>query len=281
MTKAIITEVSPRDGLQDEKKFVPTEVKLKFIQLLADAGLPIIEVTSFVSAKRIPALADHALLMQQLPKNAHARYSVLIPNLKGLQEALPYHCDYISVITAISETFAQKNMHCSIADSIERIREILAITKPKKIFVRAYISCALGCPDEGAMDAQKTALLAKQLLEMGCDEIALGDTIGAGTPALTQQLIQAVSAFMPVEKIAIHFHDARGQALANIKICVQMGVYKIDSAVGGLGGCPYAKGASGNVATEKVIALLDTLRIEHGVDLEKLKKADMLIQQFI
>ena len=272
-----ITEVSPRDGLQDEKTIVSTENKLKFIHLLADAGLSHIEATSFVSPKRIPALADHNEVMRALPSDTRTQYSALIPNTQGLKNAMQAGCKHIAVFTTVSETFAQKNIQCSISESLQRITEVIAIAKPAKITIRGYISCTLGCPYEGLIAIEKTAQLAKQLLAMGCDEIALADTIGTGTPKITQELIQAVTRFVPIEKIAIHFHDTYGQAIANIYAALTLGVAKIDSSVGGLGGCPYAKGASGNVATEEVLYLLNGLNIHTGVDLNKIIRASDFI----
>lgn len=274
--QVIITEVSPRDGLQDEKKFVSTDHKIKFIHMLADAGLTHIEATSFVSPKRIPALADHTEVMRALnPTQAH--YSALVPNSQGLTAAMNAGCQHIAVFTTVSETFAQKNIHCSIEESLQHITKIIAAAKQKNISIRGYISCTLGCPYEGFIDIEKSAQLAKQLFEMGCDEIDVADTIGTGTPLLAQQLIRAVMQFVPLEKIAIHFHDTYGQALANIYACLELGISNIDSAVGGLGGCPYAKGASGNIATEEVLYLLNGLNIKTGIDLNKIIKADKFI----
>lgn len=275
--KVIITEVSPRDGLQDEKIFISTENKIKFIHLLADAGLSHIEATSFVSPKRISTLSDHNEVMHALSSDSRTQYSALVPNAKGLKNAMQAGCKHIAVLTTVSETFAQKNIHCSIEESIERITEIIVIAKLAKITIRGYISCTLGCPYEGFISIEKTAELAKKLLSLGCDEIALADTIGTGTPKITQELIQAVSRLVPIEKIAIHFHDTYGQALANIYAALELGISNIDSAVGGLGGCPYAKGASGNIATEEVLYLLNGLNIKTGVNLNKTIKASEFI----
>lgn len=279
--KVTLTEVSPRDGLQNEKVFVPTEIKIQFIQLLTDAGFPIIEATSFVNPKKIPALADHDIVMKTFTSNAKTKYAALIPNTQGLQNAIAAGCHHIAVITAASETFAQKNMNCSIDESLARIQAILDIAKPNNIFVRAYISCALGCPYEGFIQPKVTAEIAKKLFAMGCDEIAVGDTIGTGTPLKAQALIQAVHQYVPIEKIAIHFHDTYGQAIANIFTCLQLGISKIDASVGSLGGCPYAKGATGNVATESVLYLLNDLNIETGIDLKKVTKAREFIRGYL
>lgn len=276
--QVIIHEVSPRDGLQNEKIIIPTDIKLAFIKQLAEAGLSRIEATSFVSPQKIPALADHAELMPKLISTEETHYFALIPNQQGLQGAITSGCKYIAVITAVSNTFSEKNMHCTIQKSIERIQAIIKIAKPKNIFIRAYISCALGCPYEGFLQPEKTAEIANMLLAIGCDEIVLADTIGIGTPNTAQALIQAVTQFVPIEKIAVHFHDTQGQALANIYACLQLGVSIIDSSAGGLGGCPYAEGASGNVATETVLYLLNGLGIHTGVDLNKIIKASAFLR---
>lgn len=279
--KVIITEVSPRDGLQNESVFIPTDIKIQFIELLIQAGFPEIEITSFVNPKKIPALSDHNEVMKTFSSRTPPKFIALIPNLQGLQNAIAAGCQHISVITAVSETFAQKNMHCSIDESLQRIQKILEVTKSKNISVRACISCAMGCPYEGFISIENTVKIAKKLLEMGCDEIAVADTIGTGTPLLAQQLIQSVAQYIPIEKLAIHFHDTYGQALANIFACLELGVSKIDASVGGLGGCPYAKGASGNVATEAVLYLLNGMDIETGVDFKKTVKASDFIHQYV
>ena len=276
-----LTEVSPRDGLQNEKIIVPTEIKIQFIELLSQAGFPIIETTSFVNPKKIPALADHETVMKHFRSDSKIKYTALIPNVQGLENAIQSGCKHIAVITAVSETFAQKNMNCSIEESVHRIEEILTIAKTKNITVRGYISCTLGCPYEGFIPAENTAKIAKRLLAMGCDEIAVADTIGTGTPLLAQALIQAVNHYVPIDKIAIHFHDTYGQALANIFACLQLGISKIDASVGGLGGCPYAIGAKGNVATETVLYLLNELNIETGVDLNKVIIAKEFIRGYL
>lgn len=279
--KVIVTEVSPRDGLQNEAVFIPTKIKIQFIELLTQAGFPNIEITSFVNPKKIPALADCMEIMQAFSTKTQSNYIALIPNLQGLKNAIAAGCKHISVITAVSETFSQKNMNCSIDESLHRIHDIIQITQSNNISVRAYISCTIGCPYEGFIAIEKTAEIAKKLLGMGCDEIAIADTIGTGTPLLAQQVIQAVLKHVPIEKIAIHFHDTYGQALANIFACLELGVAKIDSSVGGLGGCPYAKDASGNVATEDVLYLLNGLNIETNIDLKKAIQASEFIHQYL
>lgn len=279
--KVIITEVSPRDGLQNEPVFIPTKSKIQFIALLSDAGFPIIETTSFVNPKKIPALADADAVMKQFTSTPATHYSALIPNVQGLNNALHADCRYIAVITAVSETFAQKNMGCSIEASLQRIKEIIAITKKNHIFVRGYISCTMGCPYEGIIPIEKTVQIAQALLALGCDEIVIADTIGTGTALFAQNILRAVMHYIPLEKLAIHFHDTYGQAIANIFACLELGVFKIDAAIGGLGGCPYAKGASGNVATEDVLYLLHQLQIETGVDLQKAMKASEFIHTYL
>lgn len=275
--RVTLTEVSPRDGLQNETGFVATEDKIRFIELLTEAHFPIIEATSFVNPKKIPALADHDSVMKKFPSTAATQYSALVPNIQGLENAINCGCKHIAVFTAVSETFTQKNIHCSIEESLQRIADVIAIAKKNTVSIRAYISCTMGCPYEGFIAIEKTAALAKKLFEMGCDEIAISDTIGTGTPQLAKDIISAVIKHIPVDKIAIHFHDTYGQALANIVACLELGVSKIDASVGGLGGCPYAKGASGNVATEEVLYLLQGLKIETGVDLQKAIKANTFI----
>ncbi len=269
-------EVGPRDGLQNESSFVPTDIKVQWINQLIDAGLPEIEITSFASPKWVPALSDHTEIMQKF-KNTNTPCYALIPNEKGLQNAIDSGCKYFSLITAASETFTKKNTNCTIDESLTRIKNITNITKKNNHTVRAYISCTLGCPYEGFIQPKKTAIIAKQLLDIGCDEIVISDTIGTGTPNQTQSLIEAVSKFVPIKQLAIHFHDTYGQALANIYSALQMGIAKIDASSAGLGGCPYAKGASGNVAMEDVIYLLHGMGIETGINLDKIVQASEFI----
>lgn len=280
--KVTLVEVSPRDGLQNEKVIIPTDIKIQFIQKLTEAGFPIIEATSFVNPKKIPALADHEEVFKHIAHtHTHTHYNALVPNLQGLEKAISLDCKNIGVLTAVSNTFLQKNVNCTIEESLSRIKDIITRAKPHSIFIRAYISCTLGCPFEGFIGFEKTAQLAKRLFEMGCDEICVADTIGTGTPLKAQELIQTVHQFIPINKIAIHFHDTYGQALANIFACLQLGVSIIDASVGGLGGCPYAPGASGNVATEKVLYMLNGMGIETGIDSDKLLKASRFIQQYL
>ncbi len=276
-----LVEVGPRDGLQNEPDFVPTATKIDFINQLSLTGLKKIEATSFVSPKWVPQMADHAEVMQAITRNPAVSYAALVPNQQGLENALKTKPDEIAVFTAASETFSQKNTHCSIAESLERIQTVVNAAQAENIPVRAYISCVLGCPYEGNIITQHVTELAKQLHEMGCYQISLGDTIGIGTANQAAQLIREVAQAVPLENIAIHFHDTYGQALANIYACLELGITTIDSSVAGLGGCPYAPGASGNVATEDVVYLLNGLGIDTGIDLDALINVGQTICQRI
>jgi hydroxymethylglutaryl-CoA lyase len=277
--KVTIVEVGPRDGLQNEKINIPTEIKIDFINKLSETGLKNIEVTSFVSPKRIPQLSDSTEVFSGIQKKSGIVYSALVPNVQGMEKALACDVKQIAVFTTVSETFSQKNTHCNIAESLNRIGDILQLAKPHAIPVRAYISCVLGCPYEGEMSVASVVKLAQQLMDMGCYEISLGDTIGVGTPGKAKELVAATASSIPIEKLAVHFHDTYGQALANIYACLELGVSVIDSAVGGLGGCPYAKGASGNVATEDVLYLLQGLGIETGIDMDALLKVSQFVSE--
>lgn len=280
-TEVKIVEVGPRDGLQNEKKIVPTEIKIALIKKLADTGLRNIEATSFVSPKWVPQLADHTEVMQQLPITEVVKYPVLVPNLQGFAAAIAAGARDISLFTTPSEQFSMKNTHCTVAESIHRLSEVIAAAKQKKLFIRAYISCVIVCPYEGKMPIQKVAALAKQLIDLGCNEISLGDTIGAGTPLEVTKLIQAVSKYVPISQLAVHFHDTYACALANIYASLQCGVNIVDASIAGLGGCPYAKGASGNVASEDVVYMLNGLGIKTGIDLSKLIAAGQFISAFL
>lgn len=272
-----VVDVSPRDGLQNESTVLPTATKIELINQLGEAGLPVIEVTSFVSAKWIPALADGAAVMAGLHQRPGVRYPVLVPNVKGFEAALAAHANEIAVFTTPSELFSQKNTHCSVAESLLRLRDVISLAKSNAMRVRGYVSCVMGCPYEGEMPPSKVAALSEQLLLMGCDDISLGDTIGVGTPLKTEAMLTEVIKVVPVEKIAAHFHDTFGLALSNLYIALQMGVATVDASVAGLGGCPYAKGASGNVATEDVVYFLHALGISTGIDLQKLIKTGRFI----
>lgn len=272
-----ITEVGPRDGLQNEPTFVSTEKKIDFINQLSITGLHAIEVSSFVSPKSIPQLVDSHDVYQKINKNTSVTYSALVPNELGMQHALEVGVKKIAVFTAASETFTQKNIHCSIEESLERFQDVLTLAKRDNIRVRGYVSCAFGCPYEGATQPEVVAHLAEQLMHLGCDEIGIGDTIGIGTPERTKHLIHVLTKKVPLEKISMHFHDTYGQAIANIYASLQVGISSFDSSVSGLGGCPYAKGATGNVATEDVLYLLQELNIETGIDLSKVLAAGHFI----
>ena len=279
--KVTIVEVGPRDGLQNENAIVPLDTKLELINQLAVAGLQVIEATSFVSPKWVPQMADAIQLMQKLDQQEHIRYPVLTPNIKGFESAIEAGAKEVAVFASATETFSQKNINCSINESMERFEPILDKAKNLNIPVRAYVSCVMGCPYEGEVSPSAVAKVATRLFQMGCYEISLGDTIGVGNPKLSRQIIQTVSENIPVEYLAAHFHDTYGQALANILAVLELGVKTIDSAVSGLGGCPYAKGASGNVATEDVVYMLEGMGIETGINLAKLIEAGTLISSHL
>lgn len=261
-----IVDVGPRDGLQAEPATVPTEAKVELIHRLADAGIPSVEAGAFVSPKWVPQMADSEAVLNTIKRRSGTVYPVLVPNMKGFERAQAAKVTEIATFSAASETFSQKNTNCSIAESLERAAPVCAAGLAAGMRVRGYISCALGCPYEGDIDPAKVAELAGQLLALGCYEISLGDTIGVGTPSKAAAMIQAVAREVPIDQLGLHFHDTYGQALANILACLELGVATVDSAVAGLGGCPYAPGASGNVATEDVLYMLDGLGIETGVD---------------
>jgi hydroxymethylglutaryl-CoA lyase len=265
-----IVEVGPRDGLQNEKQEVPTAVKLELIERLAEAGLPAVEATAFVSPKWIPQMADHIEVLERIRRKPGVDYPVLTPNLKGFEAARAAGATEVAIFGAASEAFSKKNINCSIAESLERFRPVADAARKSNIKVRGYISCVVGCPYEGDIKPEKVAEVAGALYDMGCYEVSLGDTIGVGTPAKTQAMIEACARRVPIGKLAGHYHDTYGQALANIYASLELGVATFDSSVAGLGGCPYAAGASGNVATEDVVYMLNGLGIETGVDLERL-----------
>lgn len=276
-----IVEVSPRDGLQNEKQILPTDIKINFINQLSETGLQTIEATSFVSPKWVPQLADATEVLTNIKKMQHVSYPVLVPNLQGFQAAVAAGAQEVAVFTTPSEQFSQHNTNCSVAESLQRIAEILSAAKKNHIPVRAYISCVLGCPYEGEIEPVKVATLAEKLYQLGCYEISLGDTIGTGTPFKTKELIEIVSQKVPLENLAVHFHDTYGQALANIYVALECGIAVVDSSVAGLGGCPYARGASGNVATEDVIYMLNAMGIETTVDLKKIITVGKFISKYL
>lgn len=276
-----IVEVGPRDGLQNEPTILSTATKIAFIEKLAASGLRYIEATSFVSPRAIPQTADHAELMRDIPRRPGVTYAALTPNLQGYQTAMTCKTQEVAVFTAASETFCQKNIHCSISESLERFKPVLEQAKQDQIKVRGYISCVLGCPYEGEVTVASVVKLAKQLLAMGCYEISLGDTIGVGTPSKAHALFEAVTKVVPASALAAHFHDTYGQALANLYAVLPLGIATIDSSVAGLGGCPYAKGASGNVATEDVVYMLQGLGIDTGINLDRLVEAGYFISHLL
>ena len=265
-----IVEVGPRDGLQNEKQPIPTAAKIQLIENLVDAGLTYIEAGSFVNPKWVPQMADSGEVFSGIARTPGVTYAALTPNLQGYERAIAVNANEVAIFAAASEAFSQKNINCSISESIQRFETLIDAAKTQNIPVRGYISCVLGCPYSGAVDASTVASIAKELLAMGCYEISLGDTIGVGTAGHVKKLIETVARDVPIEKIAAHMHDTYGQALANIYAALEMGVSVIDSSIAGLGGCPYAAGATGNVATEDLVYLLNGLGIEHGVDLDKL-----------
>lgn len=276
-----IVEVGPRDGLQNEAAPVPVEVKLGLIDRLEKAGVSVIEAGSFVSPKWVPQMASSAELFQLIDQKPGVSYPMLVPNLKGLESALSVGVQEIAIFAAASESFTQKNINCSIEESIARYSDVMAQAKQHGLLVRGYVSCVLGCPYDGEIAPERVADVARHLYEMGCYEISLGDTVGVGTPIKAQRMIDAVAETVPVEKLAAHFHDTYGQALANLFAVLQRGVSIIDSSVSGLGGCPYAKGASGNVATEDILYMLNGLGIQTGIDMEKLLQAGDYISRYL
>ncbi|KAI5673800.1 hypothetical protein M9H77_14164 [Catharanthus roseus] len=276
-----IVEVGPRDGLQNEKNTVPTSVKVALIHKLVSSGLPVVEATSFVSPKWVPQLADAKDVMKAVKNLDGARLPVLTPNLKGFEAAVAAGAKEVAVFASASESFSKSNINCSIEESLSRYRAVTDAAKRLSIPVRGYVSCVIGCPTEGAIPPSKVAYVAKELHDMGCFEISLGDTIGVGTPGTVLPMLEAVMAVVPVEKLAVHFHDTYGQSLPNILVSLQMGISTVDSSIAGLGGCPYAKGASGNVATEDVVYMLNGLGIKTKVDLGKLLIAGEYISKHL
>lgn len=275
-----IVEVGPRDGLQNEQA-VSLEAKIALVNALSASGLQVIETGAFVSPKWVPQMADSAAVFAGISRNPQLTYSALTPNLQGYQASLAAGASEVAVFGAASEAFTQKNINCSIAESLERFAPVLAQAHADGIRVRGYVSCVVGCPYQGEVDPADVARVAKALYQMGCYEISLGDTIGVGTPEKVRRMLDAVLEVVPKAKLAVHFHDTYGQALANIYQALHMGINVIDSSVAGLGGCPYAAGASGNVATEEVVYLLNGLGIESGVDLQKIAQAGWAISDVL
>lgn len=275
--KVKIVEVGPRDGLQNEKQSIALDTKRTLITMLEDAGLSVIEAGSFVSPKWVPQMADTAELLQSLTLKDNVNYPVLVPNMYGLERALENNVKEIAIFGAASESFSNKNINCSIDESLARFAPVCEAAQKEGLRIRGYVSCVLGCPYEGDISPDKVKEVAAKLFDMGAYEISLGDTIGVGTPVKTQTMLNTVMQTVPAENLAVHFHDTYGQALANIVIALENGIAVIDSAVAGLGGCPYAKGASGNVSTEDVLYMLNGMGIETGVDLDKLHQAGLFI----
>src|SRR5258707_11982703 len=274
-----VVEVGPRDGLQNEKVIVPTGQKIQFIQMLADAGLPVVEATSFVNPRAIPQLSDASEVMAGLTRLSTTSYPVLVPNLKGMERALAAGVRAIAVFTAASESFTRHNINTTIAESLANFRPVVALAQREGVPVRGYISTVFGCPYEGAVDPRKVLDVARALLEMGIEELSLGDTIGVATPNQVVDMISLLvnESAMPVEQLAVHFHDTRGTALANVLVALQLGITIVDSSAGGLGGCPYAPGAAGNLATEDLLYMLHGMGIQTGVDLDKVVAATRFI----
>jgi len=270
---AKLVEVGPRDGLQNEAQHVPTAVKVELINRLADAGLPVIEATAFVSPKWVPQMADNAEVMRNIRRKPDVAYPVLVPNMKGLDAALAARVDEVVVFGAATESFSRRNTNCSIAEGLGRFAEVCRAALAAGLRVRGDISVCLGCPYEGDVAPAAVVSVARELAAMGCYEITIADTIGVGTPGKTRSIFEAVARHIPVERLAGHFHDTYGQALANIYAALELGVATFDSSVAGLGGCPYARGATGNVATEDVLYMLNGLGVQTGVDMEKLRSA--------
>ena len=274
-----IVEVGPRDGLQNEACLVSIEVKVTLIERLAEAGLKTIEAGSFVSPKWVPQMADTAEVLKRVRKAGDVAYPVLVPNEKGLDAALAAGAAEIAVFASASEAFSQKNINCGVEQSLRRFQPVLVRSIANGIKVRGYVSCVLGCPYQGVVPFADVARVARQLVEMGCYEVSLGDTIGVGTPLNAAEMVGAVMNVVRPERLALHFHDTYGQALANVYACLETGVAVLDSSVGGLGGCPYAKGASGNVATEDLVYMLAGMGIETGVDLSRLIEVSLFASQ--
>lgn len=275
-----IVEVGPRDGLQHEEPLLSAATKIDFINRLSCSGLPVIESGSMVNPKWVPQLADSEAVIQGIDKYPNIKYPVLVPNKKGMERALAAGATSVAIFISASEGFNRKNLNCSIDESFTRFAPVMALARDNGVDVRAYLSCVMGCPYDGKIKPMVVATIARRLLELGCYEVSLGDTIGVGTPLQTQRLIQTISKQVPIEQLAVHFHDTRGQGLANIFASLELGIATVDAAVAGLGGCPYAHGSSGNVATEDVVYMLEGMGIESGIDLPALcETGNMICQQ--
>jgi isopropylmalate/homocitrate/citramalate synthase len=265
-----VVEVGPRDGLQNEAKRVPAAVRIALVDALSAAGLPMIEAGAFVSPKWIPQMAESDIVLRRIERRDGVRYPVLVPNFKGYEAAAAAGASDIAIFAAASEAFSQANINCSIAESLDRFRPVAAAAQDAGIAVRGYVSCVLGCPYQGAVPVADVVRVARALVDLGCYEVSLGDTIGIGTALQAREMAAAVATDIGIERVAVHFHDTYGQALANVVACLDLGVRVIDASVAGLGGCPYAKGASGNLASEDLIYMLDGLGLDTGVNLDDL-----------
>ncbi len=274
-----VVEVGPRDGLQSEAATVPTSVKIGLVDRLSDAGLPVVEAASFVSPRWVPAMADGAKVLAGIRRRHGTSYAALVPNVRGLDAAAAARVDEVAVFTAASESFARRNVNASIGETLARFAEVAGAARRRGVRLRGYVSCALGCPYEGAVAPSVVAEIAARLVDLGCEEVSLGDTIGVGTPRAAAALVDAVAARVPLARVAVHFHDTYGQGLANVLAALERGVETVDAAVGGLGGCPYAAGASGNLATEDLVYMLDGMGVETGVDLEAVLAAGRFIAE--
>ena len=279
--KVNLYEVGPRDGLQNEKNIIPIEIKINLINKLISCNFKFIEIGSFVSPKWVPQMADSDIIIDKIDRTKLTSLPVLTPNLKGVQKAIEKKVDTVCVFMTASESFSRKNTNCSVSESIKRVEEVIKEAKKNNIKVRGYLSCVLGCPYEGKISYKKTADLANFLMEQGCYEVSLGDTIGCGTPLEAVKLFEVVSKTINIESLAAHFHDTYGQALSNIYAVLQMGVHTVDTSISGLGGCPYAKGATGNVATEDVLYMLNGMGINTGIKLEKILKVSTYINKYL
>jgi hydroxymethylglutaryl-CoA lyase len=281
VTFAKIVEVGPRDGLQNERVTIPTEVKIAYITALADAGLQVIEAGAFVSPRWVPQMADTAAVYSEIPKDPGVEYPVLVPNMKGLERAIEAGVKSIAIFTAASDTFNKRNINMTIDESFENYAPVAARARAEGLRIRGYVSTSFGCPYEGEVPPEKVLEVSARLLDIGCYEVSVGDTIGVGTPMQVQGVIGMLLQVIPVSRLAMHFHDTRGTALANTLAALEMGIAAFDASSGGLGGCPYAPGASGNLATEDLVYMLDSMGIETGIDLKRLVKASSIVAPYL
>lgn len=281
VTFAKIVEVGPRDGLQNERVTIPTEVKIAYITALADAGLQVIEAGAFVSPRWVPQMADTAAVYSEIPKDPGVEYPVLVPNMKGLERAIEAGVKSIAIFTAASDTFNKRNINMTIDESFESYAPVAARARAEGLRIRGYVSTSFGCPYEGEVPPEKVLEVSARLLDIGCYEVSVGDTIGVGTPMQVQGVIGMLLQVIPASRLAMHFHDTRGTALANTLAALEMGIATFDASSGGLGGCPYAPGASGNLATEDLVYMLDSMGIETGIDLKRLVKASSIVAPYL